>query len=176
MNDSDLQRLSDIQAIRDLVMRYCRAIDRHQLDLLGELYHQDAIDDHGVFSSGPVSKFLELLPTILDGMIATSHQILNHYIEVDGDYAEGEVYMIAYHLTRDDSGKEIEVIVGGRYLDQYERRDGVWRFKFRKIVSDWNQIQPSLSDWDAPMFTGTARGSAFKNDPSRDVFRLIGKQ
>jgi hypothetical protein len=176
MENAALQHLVDKQAIRDLVMQYCRAIDRRQLELLKALYHEDAIDDHGAFSAGPVGKFLELLPTILDSMITTSHQILNHYIEVDGDYAEGEVYMIAYHLTRDESGKEIEVIVGGRYLDQYEKRGGVWKFKYRKIVSDWNQIQPTLSDWEAPMFAGTARGEAYKTDPSWSLFRLIGKQ
>lgn len=175
MDHTTLQRLADTQAIRDLVLRYCRAIDRRDLDQLEQLYHNDAIDDHGAFSAGPVQKFLDLLPTILDGMINVSHQILNHYIEIDGDYAEGEVYTIAYHLTRDENGKEIEVIVGGRYLDLYEKRDGVWKFKYRKIVSDWNQIQPSLSNWDAPMFTGTARGGHRQSDPSWELFRLIGK-
>jgi hypothetical protein len=175
MNSSALQRLLDIQEIRDLVMRYCRAIDRRDLAQLEALYHDDATDDHGAFSAGPARQFLQLLPQILDSMIATSHQILNHYIQVEGDYAEGEVYMIAYHLTRDEQGKEIEVIVGGRYLDIYEKRDSVWRFKYRKIVSDWNQIQPSLSNWNAPMFAGTARGAAWQADPSNEIFRLIGK-
>lgn len=175
MDNTTLQRLADTQEIRDLVMQYCRAVDRRDLEKLKDLYHSDAIDDHGAFSAGPVQKFLDLLPTILDGMIAVSHQILNHYIKVEGDYAEGEVYMIAYHLTKDENGKDLEVIVGGRYLDLYEKRDGVWKFKYRKIVSDWNQIQPSLSNWDAPMFAGTARGDNYKADPSWELFRLIGK-
>jgi len=175
MDNNTLQRLADTQEIRDLVMQYCRAIDRRDLDRLKNLYHSDAIDDHGAFSAGPVQKYLDLLPTILDSMIAVSHQILNHYIKIDGDYAEGEVYMIAYHLTKDENGKDIEVIVGGRYLDLYEKRDNVWKFKYRKIVSDWNQIQPSLSNWNAPMFVGTARGDQYKTDPSWELFRLIGK-
>ena len=174
MDNAALQRLLDIQDIRDLVMRYCRAIDRRDLDQLPALYSADATDDHGAFSCGPAREFLALLPNILAGMIATSHQILNHYIEVEGDYAEGEVYMIAYHLTRDEQGREIEVIIGGRYLDVYTKRGGAWQFQTRKIVSDWNQIQPSLSDWNAPMFAGTARGDVHTADASRDIFRLIG--
>lgn len=175
MNEQTLQRLADTQEIRDLVLRYCRAIDRRDLAQLPALYHDDAIDDHGAFSAGPVQKFLEILPNVLDSMIAVSHQVLNHSIAIDGDYAEGEVYTIAYHLTRDENGKEIEVIVGGRYLDQYEKRNGSWRFSYRKIVSDWNQIQPSLSDWNAPMFAGTARGDTYQKDPSWNLFRLLGK-
>ncbi len=175
MDNAALQRLLDTQDIRDLVMRYCRAIDRRDLKQLEALYHEDAIDDHGAFSAGPARVFLDLLPKILDNMIAVSHQILNHYIKVDGDYAEGEVYMIAYHLTRDEQGRDLEVIVGGRYLDIYEKRAGVWKFKYRKIVSDWNQIQPSLSDWNAPMFVGTAMGGAIEADPGWKLFRLIGK-
>ena len=175
MDNATLQRLADIQAIRELVMKYCRAVDRKDVAKLHDLYHDDALDDHGGYSAGPASEFIKQLPAILDTMIATSHQILNHYIEIDGDYAEGEVYMIAYHHTRDENGKEIEVIAGGRYLDHYERRDGVWKFKSRKIVTDWNQIQPALCQWEAPMFRDAARGAEREQDPSYAVFKLIGK-
>jgi hypothetical protein len=174
--DAELQKLIDIQSIRDLVMRYCRAVDRRNLEQLRELYHEDAIDDHGRLANCPAGQYIDILPKILRKMQATSHQIMNHYVVVDGDYAEGESYVIAYHLTKDEQGKDIEWIAGGRYLDIYEKRAGVWKFKYRKIVADWNQIQPSLSHWEAPMFAGSARGTVYDADPSWTVFRLIGKQ
>ena len=175
MATDTLQRLQDMQEIRDLLFKYCRAVDRKDLAKLEALYHEDAVDDHGGHSAGPVSEYLKKLPAIVDSMIATSHQIMNHYIVVDGDYAEGEAYCIAYHLTKDEHGKDIEVIVGGRYLDIYERRKGVWKFKYRQIVSDWNQVQPSLSNWNAPMFQGTAQAAPRDQDPSWKIFKLLGK-
>jgi hypothetical protein len=53
MTPAELERtvteLADRQAIRDVLMAYSRGIDRLDRKLLISLYHEDAIDDHGVF-------------------------------------------------------------------------------------------------------------------------------
>jgi len=51
MSDMDrkIQEIIDKESIRDLVHMYCRAADRHDHDLMRELYHEDAYDDHGPF-------------------------------------------------------------------------------------------------------------------------------
>lgn len=43
-----LQELLDRQAIYDVMMRYCRGVDRFDADLITSAYHPDARDDHTV--------------------------------------------------------------------------------------------------------------------------------
>ncbi|HCS29248.1 MAG TPA: hypothetical protein DIW43_17455 [Spongiibacteraceae bacterium] len=160
-------------AIRDLVLRYCRAIDRRDYAALPALYHDDATDDHSPMYSGSAQGYLEWLPSMLETMRVTSHMVQNHLIAVDGEQAEGEVTMVSYHLTEDEQGNEVEIIIGGRYLDRYELRAGEWRFSHRKIVMDWNQIQASTCQWDSPLVAGTPVGSRCASDPARDFFNLL---
>jgi hypothetical protein len=42
-----LQVLLDKQEIHEVLMRYCRGIDRCDAELLRSVYHADAVDDHG---------------------------------------------------------------------------------------------------------------------------------
>ncbi|MBB3048352.1 3-phenylpropionate/cinnamic acid dioxygenase small subunit [Litorivivens lipolytica] len=168
-----LETLLAKDAIRDLVLRYCRAIDRRDYGALAALYHEDATDDHSPMYCGSAAGYLEWLPSMLETMTVTSHMVQNHLIEVDGQRAEGEVVMVSYHLTQDENGNDIEIIIGGRYLDKYECRDGVWRFSHRKIVMDWNQIQESTCQWDSPMVEGTPVGSRCEQDPAHTFFDLL---
>lgn len=164
-----LQRLWAKEAIRDLVLRYCRAIDRKDYAALAALYHHDATDDHGVMFCGLASDFIDWLPGMLDTMEATVHSVSNHLIRVNGDTAVGEVYCHAYHRYLGETGME-ELLIGGRYLDRYEQRQGEWRFSHRKIVADWNELRPSRTDFSGPMFVGAAIGGDKGSDPSRDWF------
>jgi hypothetical protein len=162
--------LADKQAIRELVLRYCRAIDRRDFALLATLYAEDSEDDHGAWFKGSGPDFVAWVPSILEQMLATSHQVFNHLVAVEGDYAEGEVYVQAYHLTRGADGKLVKVIGGGRYLDKYCFRDGSWLFAARKIVPDY-ELRLDGEDVGAglPGESG-AHGAA---DPSAGFFRLI---
>ncbi|GAB3628978.1 hypothetical protein PTE30175_00456 [Pandoraea terrae] len=86
----------------------------------------------------------------------------------DRDRACGEVYLIAYHLKQEQGsgevGSETRVVTGGRYLDEYTRLGGVWRFAHREVVMDWNEVGPSLRRW--PLTSGFGA-----DDPS---WRLFG--
>src|SRR5262245_17777267 len=42
--------LLDKQAIQEVLARYCRGVDRADLELLRSVYHPDAIDNHGTFN------------------------------------------------------------------------------------------------------------------------------
>ena len=43
------EQLSDMQCIRDAAMRYCRGVDRLDVELIKSAYWEGATDDHGVF-------------------------------------------------------------------------------------------------------------------------------
>lgn len=172
MEDALLRELLDKQAIRDLVHRYCRAIDRRDFVLLRALYHADAVDDHGDYFCGPAAEFIDRLPEIMAANRVTSHSVCNMLIEIEGDYAEGEIYTLAYHLS-ETAGETTDFLVGGRYLDRYVRDGGAWKFLHRKIVMDWNQLGPSRCDLASFAGGATAIGRAGAGDPSYGYFRLL---
>lgn len=164
----DLQRLLDHRDIQDLVIRYCRAVDRADWEALRTLYHEDATDDHGSLFQGSASQYIDRLPLITKGMSSTFHQISNHLIALQGDRAEGEVYIVAYHLKTRSCGNEEQVITAGRYLDRYTRDQGVWKFLSRKAVMDWNEVQPARRPWPIT-------GARQELDPSASYFEWLGR-
>ena len=162
------------ESIRQLMLLYCRAVDRRDFAMLRTLYHEDATDDHGGMFNGPALEFIDRLPQIMASIQLTMHHVTNHLIAVHPGCAraEGEVGIIAYHRVETPAGPQ-DAIVGGRYLDRYECRDGLhWKFSARKIVLDWNRIGPSLCDFDHPTAQGVARGGA-DDDPSYALLPLI---
>ncbi|MFC1943884.1 nuclear transport factor 2 family protein [Chloroflexota bacterium] len=153
MNQASLQVLLDKQEIYELLMRYCRAIDRCDEPLLRSVYHPDATDDHGGFK-GKVPELYDWLSTTLSGMKLTTHNICNVLIEVEGDVAYGEAYFLAYHRIPGKE-KDYDMLVGGRYIDRFERRDGVWKIAERRCVFDWNRNDPCTeSRWPDGLLTG----------------------
>jgi ketosteroid isomerase-like protein len=170
-----LQDLIDREAIRTLIYAYCNAADRHDHVKMRSLYHEDAIDDHGAMSSGPAMDFIDRLPEIQASMEILHHNVTTINIAIDGDYAEGEVYLLALHRVKGPEGP-FDVLVGGRYFDKYARRDGKWKFAHRAIVADWANIHsPSIIDLDHPFLTGAHIGKPGVSDPSYNFFKLLGR-
>ncbi len=169
-NEHSLESLLAKQAIQELVLRYCRAVDRKDYDALPALYHSDATEDHGAMFQGSAADYIRWLPSQLDNMLLTVHSVSNHLIVLQGECAVGEVYCQAYHRYRGPQGEE-ELLVGGRYLDRYRRCNGEWRFSNRQIVTDWNERRPSRSEFRSALFAGTAVGAALPDDVSAQLFR-----
>jgi len=136
----NFQIAADKIALRDVVEKYSRAIDRRDFALLRTLYHEDAYEDHGGMFSGPVADYIAWLPGVLAKNETTAHYVTNALFEVDGDRAEGETYKINYHRSLPPGS--IETITGSRSHDRFERRNGVWKFSYRGIVLDWSTVRP----------------------------------
>ncbi|SFF77569.1 SnoaL-like domain-containing protein [Novosphingobium sp. CF614] len=129
-----VRMLADRQAIRDCLMTYCRAVDRLDRELLLSVYHEDAIDDHGVFV-GDREAFADwVIAFHARAQHATQHVITNHVCELDGDVAHAETYYMFAAMNRDGAPLTLS---GGRYIDRFERRGGRWGIVLRKVVSDW---------------------------------------
>lgn len=169
----DLQAMVDKHKITELVYAYCKAADRCDTELMRTLYHEDAIDEHGIFFSGNAMDFVDKLPEIEAPMKILHHNITTINIKLDGDYAEGEIYMIAMH-SGEVEGKQFDLLVGGRYFDKYEKRAGVWKMSHRAIVADWVHFdEPSKIVMDHPMIEGALIGKRGPEDPSYKFFRLF---
>jgi hypothetical protein len=131
------------QQITDLTMAYCRGVDRVDQTLLEGIFHDDSIVVSGVFNgSGPdfAREICQIVGAIFD---KTFHSIANQWIEVDGDRAIGESYVIAVASGSDGEGGVREYLSGGRYIDRFERRGGVWKIAERTFVSDWSRADAS---------------------------------
>lgn len=66
-----------------------------------------------------------------------SHQINNALIEVDGDTAISEAYvMVALWTLANKQGVQTEIIGRGRYLDHWCFQDGIFAIDYREHVLD----------------------------------------
>jgi hypothetical protein len=163
-----IQEVLDRIEIEDVLHRYCRGIDRCDEKILRSVYHEGAVDDHGVFK-GDASDFAAFILPILEGNYeATQHHLTNIRIELNGDSARAETYYVAFH--RSDSQHALEQS-GGRYLDRFERRDGRWAIVDRLVVMDWIQTE-SLGP-DHPMAAAFTYGARREEDPSYEADRVV---
>ena len=110
----ELQELIDKQAIRDLLAAYFTAADRHDNVKMAALYHDDATDDHGSFFKGLAKDFIATLPKIQEGMAILHHNMTTANIKIEGNYAEGEIYVLAFHQVKKEDGGTLDLLIGGR--------------------------------------------------------------
>ncbi|HUD90339.1 nuclear transport factor 2 family protein [Sphingobium sp.] len=158
------QQWLDRMALHDLVMRYCRGCDRRDFALVRSLYHDDAIDDHGTMFKGGPDAFVSWLPQATAHWELTRHSISNSLFVIDGDRAEGEHYVEAWHRTPGPDAKLF--IVLGRYLDRYERREGTWKFRRRSLVFDHGSVVPVDEAAMDAMRKDAPNGRMDRDDPS----------
>ena len=170
---AQLQALVDKQAITELVHAYCNAADRRDYDKLRALYHEDAIDDHGGFFKGLATDFIDQLPVIQASMEILHHNVTTLNIKLDGDYADGAVYVLAFHKVKAEQGS-FDLLIGGRYFDKYEKRNAIWKFSHRAVLADWvNVHNPSIVDLESPIIQGSKIGAPGIDDPSYEFFTLF---
>lgn len=132
--EAKIQELWDRQAIRAVVERYGRGIDRQDREIIVGCYHPDAIDDHGMFV-GPAAAFFDwTMPSHLWMFRTHQHIVANHVCELAGNVAHCETYYIFAGMTAE--GNQL-AMSGGRYVDRMEKRDGEWRIAARKCVVEW---------------------------------------
>ena len=173
INENKLQQLLDRQEIIELINDYCNAADRHDHVKMRSLYHPDALDDHGSFFSGLAMEFIDMLPEIQAPMEILHHNVTTVNIKLDGDYAEGEIYILAFHKIKTEDGA-MDLLIGGRYFDKYQKRDGVWKFSHRAVVADWANLHPkSIVNLDNPIIDGALIGKPGTADPSYEFFSLL---
>jgi hypothetical protein len=162
-NADDLTYVLDREKIRDCLARVARGEDRRDGDLISSAYWPDATDDHGI-SAGTFKEYLSWVVPGASSIPDTLHTLGQSLIDVQGDVAVVETHVTAYH--RIDMGEqERDVVIGGRYLDQLEKRDQEWRIAHRTMLYDWLKDFGESVDWSQgvlgmPFLAGHYVGSA----------------
>ena len=148
--------------IKDVHLRFCRANDRRDQELMRSCFHADAeIELHETLN---VEAFLALGRAVLGRYTVTWHKASNQLVEVDGDAAWAEHYTTSTHrIAADETGPERDFVAFGRYVDRMERRNGEWRIARRKMILDFIRTDPVPP---SPPGFGTGGGARDRSDPS----------
>jgi hypothetical protein len=157
----EVQDVVDSHQIQAVINQYCRALDRCDLELLKDVYWPDAIHNHGIFDGGALEFAEYAMPEIARVFAKTQHHICNVNVELHGDVAHTESYLLAFHSISSDPEIMLEVfgpeyaaahaddgvdahdyILIARYHDRLEKRDGTWRIAVRTVSVEWTINQP----------------------------------
>ncbi|MBP8926502.1 MAG: nuclear transport factor 2 family protein [Pseudomonadales bacterium] len=132
---STINELEDKAAIRDVLSRYCRGLDRMDKDMVrGVFAAQCSANYYGIYT-GTGHGFIDWVWEAHRGMETHSHQITNVLIELNGDSAVSEAYITVVLQQQRPSGA-VEIQVRSRYLDRWSKRDGHWLIIEREHVTD----------------------------------------
>lgn len=170
--------VADRLAIAEVLAVHSRGVDRADEAALKSAYWADAEVAYGGYN-GDAHGFCEILPTAIKRYARTAHKISNTCIEFRGaeerNEARVETYVTAYHyLSSDAEGAadvDTEMTYIGRYLDTMEKRNNVWKIRFRRVLMDWNQNTNASAIMQGPTFDGLARGTRWPEDP---LYELLG--
>lgn len=146
-----LENLMSKMEIQETLMRYARGVDRADEALLKSCYHRDAIEEHGSTYAGPAHEYIEGAVVRIRQMGTMAHYICNIHIELDGDLAWVESYVLTFARFKRD-GESFDTLTGGRICDKFERRLGEWKIAHRKMTFDWNRDMPSQEGWCLGLF------------------------
>ncbi len=162
MTEAALQELLDQQAIRDVLSRYCRGLDRMDREMARSVWWEGGTAFYDGIFEGSGHEFVDWVWDAHAGMERHSHQITNVLIEVDGLEATSEAYVTVVLWTRPDEGGEQTEIVGrGRYLDRWEKRDGRWAIAHRTHLLDMQTLIPLRRGDVSPGATRDERDLSF---------------
>lgn len=162
VRDPAVQLLLDKAAIREVLWRYCRGVDRRDADIVTSCYHPDAYDDHmgNIYSGETVGQ--GLVDWMYEVMVKTSHNITTNNIQVHGDTAGSESYTTSVHIMKGDVENRTLLSVA-RYVDRFERRADEWKIINRLVVTEFSGLVAM------EMFSFDSLGRQDKTDPSYGV-------
>jgi SnoaL-like domain len=147
-------------AIHDLSMAYCRAVDRADEALMASIFWEDSTVISGVVNGDGATFAREIAAFVTANLDYCFHSVANEWIEVKGNHAVGEHYVIANQTANGQ-----DTMTGGRYIDSYERRGGTWKVASRTFVLDWTSTHSTTNEKVGFYEALKHRGCYGKSDP-----------
>lgn len=173
-----IQTLLDRAEIEDVLYRYCRGVDRIQLDVLASVFHPDAIIDYGAVKR-TAEEFVAYVGEKHPGVPFASHMVTNKLIEFVGpERAFVESWCLAIERQPPpNEGDEFEIdrVFRVRYGDIFDKRDAAWRISKRMTVIDHVMsvvVDPALQ----PPASGRLEGRRNGDDPVMKMRTELGLQ
>jgi hypothetical protein len=128
--EQTVQRLADIEDIKQLKARYASACDDdYNPDRLAPLFAEDAIWDGSIlgYAEGRegIREFFANASSLVPFAV---HQVSNPLIEIDGDTATGQWFLWQPMVLGEQA-----LWLSAVYEDQYVRVDGKWLYQHLKL-------------------------------------------
>lgn len=146
--EADLQPVVDYRAILDNELQYTRGLDRHDDELIVDVFWPDAQVSYGALVS--MDEMAAWANAGHAENAAHQHFVTGLTLDIEGDTAHEEGYIFfSSDMPRDTSfdtegvptpGRAVAgsmtTFGTGRYVNRYERRDGEWRMLVHEYVHD----------------------------------------
>lgn len=130
--------------IRRIKARYMQWCDDRRGRQIAELFWDDGVWEGVGLDAGTVAgseAIGEMFQKSLERLSFTVHYLTNESITIDGDKAIGRWKLLEPCTVRKTTG----VWQGGRYVNDFERRDGEWRIAHLRLFLDFRT--PYHQDW-----------------------------
>ena len=126
--EEEIEKLRDIETIKNLKYRYWRCVDNRLWDELADCFTEDASVDYGfgiqLNGRRAIKKFFIMI--VGQRFSESMHQGHNPEIEVTGKSARGR-WQIDQFGIESKTGKAVRI--GGIYVDEYVKDGDGWRIK-----------------------------------------------
>lgn len=167
MSIEQLQKVADRQEITENLYRYCRSVDRLDIELGHSIWSENSVADYGDFYQGDGPGVIDLICKQHSYMLYHTHQISNVIIELDGDTAGSESYVMAdLRMQRGDSIQQMTV--WSRYIDRWSKHNGRWWLDKRIAVRDFDLVREVT-----PLSRLDTEGHRDHQDPSYGVLKKL---
>jgi SnoaL-like domain len=140
-----LHNMLDRDQIKDCIARLARGEDRSGPNILKTCYWPPSSFDYGMYK-GSFPEYLAWVVPGADVITNTQHILGQTVIELTGSKAKTETHVISYHRVMIEA-VERDAVIGGRYLDDMEKRDDQWGILERTMLYDWFQDWGDSVDW-----------------------------
>jgi len=138
----------DRAEITELLARYAIALDRRELDAVGELFTEDGQATYSGTRLDPGRAAIVAYLQPLVDVPMTQHMIGLPSITIDGDTATATSYAIVTFVRDADDGGHTAVHRGLSYDDRLVRTADGWRFQERFHQALWSTNGPTI--WPVP--------------------------
>tara|TARA_B100000945_G_scaffold142676_1_gene114190 strand:- start:14 stop:502 length:489 start_codon:yes stop_codon:yes gene_type:complete len=154
--ESRIQRLEDIESIKQLVATYAKAVDLNgNREMLDNIFTKDSSwNCEGIGGWKGHDNVVQGLHETCTSVIPWAfHYMMNFMVDVndDGKTAYGEYYLWEVAKVANDSARNVDTLIAGWYeTDFVKEDDGLWRFKHIELKLKING--PVHTDyWETPI-------------------------
>jgi len=132
--------MDDRTIIEQLLYHYAELIDRGDFSAIGDLFADAEVGGPAARPARGAAEVRALYERTTrryeDGTPRTQHLVSNPIIEVDPEAGKATARSRFTVLQAAGPGLPLEPIIAGRYHDRFERLNGQWRFRERRMITD----------------------------------------
>ena len=133
--DLSAEQLADRQAIVAVIDRYATSLDAKDYARFRTCFSDDAVVHYGE-ALGP-DEAAAYAEGVLSQYAHTQHLLGNYEITLDGDRAAARTYVQASHVSAEGT----IWVLGGTYIDRFERREGEWKIVELTLEGKWSEVR-----------------------------------